>query len=139
MEFDELADVLGVTAVVCTPYRGEHQSVSGVLTFALAAGCPVVSTPYRYAEELLADGAGRIVNRDDHEAFARAIAALVDGPLAGHARAAARGASSAMQWPAVGACLQRSLERALGDRVSIPQPDALLSVAHGGSSATTTQ
>ena len=113
MELDELADVLGITSVVCTPYKGEHQSVSGVLTFALAAGCPVVSTPFRYAEELLADGAGRIVNREDLCGFARAIASLVDGPMAAHARDAARTASSAMQWPAVGAQLQLVLGRLL--------------------------
>ena len=34
MEIDELADLLGISSMVCTPYRGEDQSVSGVLTFA---------------------------------------------------------------------------------------------------------
>ena len=112
MELDELAEVLGITSVVCTPYKGEHQSVSGVLTFALAAGCPVVSTPYPYAEELLSDGAGLIVNREDQHGFARAIASLIDGPTAVHSRAAAHAASSALQWRAVGVHLQHALESA---------------------------
>jgi glycosyltransferase involved in cell wall biosynthesis len=55
MNVGELASLLGISDVFLTPYRGEEQSVSGALTFALAAGCPVVSTPYRYAIDVLAD------------------------------------------------------------------------------------
>ncbi len=84
--------------------------MSGVLTFALAAGCPVVSTPFRYAEALLADGAGRTAASDDVDGFAAAIASMLDGPLAASARRAARTASSAMRWPRVGADLRRTLE-----------------------------
>ena len=125
LEVDELADLLGISSMVCTPYRGEDQSVSGVLTFALAAGRPVVSTPFRYAEALLADGAGRIAGSDDIEGFAAAIASLLDGPVAASARRAARTASSAMRWPRVGADLRRTLEMVVsttsGER-AVPAP-----------------
>ncbi len=103
---DELAGLLGVSDIVSTPYRGPNQSVSGVLTFALAAGCPIVSTPYRYALDVLADGAGVIVDFDDHVGFARAIHDLLDGPASALARAAARQASAQMPWPTVGAALR---------------------------------
>ena len=116
MDVDELGDLLGMSSIVCTPYRGEHQSVSGVLTFALAAGCPVVSTPYRYAEDMLADGAGRIAALGDVDGFAAAIAALLDGPLAVSARDAARQASSTMRWPRVGAELRNALDISLSER-----------------------
>lgn len=76
--------LLGFTSLVCTPYRGEDQSVSGVLTFALVAGCPVVSTPFRYAVALLADGAGWTAPADDVDGFAvvqalHGVARIEDG------------------------------------------------------------
>ena len=53
LTIDELATLLAHTDLYVTPYRSRDQIVSGALTFAVAAGCPVVSTPYLYAEDLL--------------------------------------------------------------------------------------
>ena len=58
---DELAMLLARTDLYVTPYRSRDQIVSGALTYAVAAGCPVVSTPYFYAEDLLSSGAGVLV------------------------------------------------------------------------------
>ena len=58
LAIDEIADLLAATDVFVTPYRGREQIASGALTFAIAAGCAVVSTPYWYAEDMLASGAG---------------------------------------------------------------------------------
>jgi glycosyltransferase involved in cell wall biosynthesis len=126
LDMDELAGVLGISDVVCTPYRGGDQSVSGVLTFALAAGCPIVSTPYRYARDVLADGAGLIVDFDDDEGFANAIHKLLDGPTSARARAAARQASEQMPWPTVGAALRAVLTDAVRRPVvaALAQPAA---------------
>lgn len=99
----ELAELLAVTDVFCTPYIGGAQIVSGALTFALAAGCPVVSTPYRYAVDVLADGAGLLVGFGDSHAFAEAVLCLLaPGPDRARARQAARTAALDMAWPAVG-------------------------------------
>src|SRR5581483_10820669 len=58
---DELSDLLARTDVFVTPYGNREQIASGALTFAIAAGCAVVSTPYWYAQDMLASGAGLLV------------------------------------------------------------------------------
>ena len=58
LAIDEIADLLAATDVFVTPYAGREQIASGALTFAIAAGCGVVSTPYWYAQDMLASGAG---------------------------------------------------------------------------------
>ncbi len=99
----ELAELLSVTDVFCTPYAGSDQIVSGALTFAVAAGCPAVSTPYRYAQDILADGAGTLVDFGDARAFAAAVnALLLDGPIRTQALRAAHRVAESMAWPAVG-------------------------------------
>jgi glycosyltransferase involved in cell wall biosynthesis len=65
LAMDELSDLLAATDVFVTPYRNQEQIASGALTFALAAGCGIVSTPYWYAQDMLASGAGRLVPFDD--------------------------------------------------------------------------
>ncbi len=107
----ELAEVLSITEVFCTPYVGCDQIVSGALTFALAAGCPVVSTPYRYAKDVLAGGAGKLVDFDDSGAFGAAMLELLeDGPAKSAARSAAQRLASEMAWPTVGKSIAGLLE-----------------------------
>ncbi len=77
---EELAYLLSSTDLYLTPYRSREQIVSGALTFAVVAGCPVVSTPYFYAEDLLASGAGILVPFDDPSAFADGVLQLLDNP-----------------------------------------------------------
>ena len=72
--------MLAATTIYLTPYRSREQIVSGALTFAIVAGCPTVSTPYFYAEDLLASGAGVLVPFDDPAALADAVTGLLDDP-----------------------------------------------------------
>ena len=100
---DELADLLAATDVFVTPYIGREQTSSGALTFALAAGCAVVSTPYWYATDLLSTGAGRLVGFGDSAALGDALCGLIESPAA---LAAARKESARLGttfgWPAIG-------------------------------------
>ena len=102
LSIDELADLLAATDVFVTPYRNREQIASGALTFGIAAGCAAVSTPYWYAEDMLASGAGRIVPFDDPEGLADAVCAFIERPEELEAaRAEARRIGSGLAWPAV--------------------------------------
>ena len=80
LAIDEIADLLAMTSVFVTPYLDPDQTSSGALTFAIAAGCAVVSTPYRYAEDMLASGAGELVPFADPGAVSAAVCRLIDNP-----------------------------------------------------------
>ena len=102
LSLDELSDLLAATDVFVTPYRGLEQISSGALTFAIAAGCGIVSTPYWYAQDMLATGAGRRVPFDDAPALAAAVCRYIEQPeLLKAARAEARRIGSSLAWPSV--------------------------------------
>ncbi|OYW82963.1 MAG: glycosyl transferase family 1, partial [Asticcacaulis sp. 32-58-5] len=77
MDDAELIDILQATDIYVTPYLTETQITSGTLSYALALGRPVVSTPYWHAAEALADGVGIICPFGDSAAFAREISNLL--------------------------------------------------------------
>ena len=125
---DQVAELLAVTDVFCTPYRGEDQIVSGALTFALAACCPVVSTPYVYAQDVLADGAGLLTRPGDVASFADALGRLVvDGPERAFAVSAAIDASKSLAWPSVGKTIRTVLSNAIGSSAAAPARRVLAS------------
>jgi glycosyltransferase involved in cell wall biosynthesis len=102
LAIDELSDLLAATDVFVTPYRNKEQIASGALTYALAAGCGIVSTPYWYAQDMLASGAGRLVPFDDPAALAAAVCAYADQPeTLASARLEARRIGSSLAWPSV--------------------------------------
>ncbi len=102
LSIEEISDLLAATDVFVTPYRDQEQIASGTLTFAIAAGCGVVSTPYWYAQDMLASGAGRLVPFDDPAAIADAVCDYVEQPeTLAAARAEARRIGSSLAWPSV--------------------------------------
>ena len=114
LSIDQLSDLLAATDVFVTPYRSREQISSGALTFAIAAGCAVVSTPYWYAQDMLATGAGRLVPFDDPAALADAVGGYVDQPESlAAARAEARRIGSSLAWPSVAAATGTVLHEAL--------------------------
>jgi glycosyltransferase involved in cell wall biosynthesis len=113
LAIDEIADLLAMTSVFITPYLDPDQTSSGALTFAIAAGCAVVSTPYRYAEDMLESGAGKLVPFADPGAVSAAVCRLIDNPdLLDAARAEARRIGAAVSWPSVAVATARVLHDA---------------------------
>ena len=76
----ELPEFIGTADIFVTPYLNEAQMVSGVLAYAVGMGKAVVSTPYWHAEELLAEGRGRIVPFRDPVSLAREVIDLLNHP-----------------------------------------------------------
>lgn len=54
----KLFEYLNAADIYITPYLSEAQITSGTLSYAIGAGCAVVSTPYWHAQELLDNGRG---------------------------------------------------------------------------------
>ncbi len=100
---ETIADILASTDVFVTPYINPEQIVSGALTFAVASGCPVVSTPYLYARDLLASGAGTVVEGRNPVDFADGILSYaLHEDRREAARSEARRIGEGMHWEAVG-------------------------------------
>ncbi|MEK6373012.1 MAG: glycosyltransferase family 4 protein [Acidobacteriota bacterium] len=115
----ELSEFLAAADIYITPYLNPEQITSGTLAYALGAGKAVISTPYAYARELLADGRGILVPWKDAPAIAAEIVGLLDDPekrLELRRRAAAHG--RAMLWPAVAHSYLRTFERARNEHDS---------------------
>ena len=120
---DELWGWLCAADVYVTPYPGMDQICSGTLAYALAAGLPVVSTPYLHAREVLAGGAGALVPYGDTDAFGEALARFASDPeVRAAAAAAARAFGRTTTWPLTGAAYREVFEAAVADRPALPEP-----------------
>lgn len=80
LDNEELLDQLEACDIYLTPYPNMQQSTSGTLSYAVALGKAVVSTPYVHARELLADGVGVIVEPRQAEIIAAAVNRLLADP-----------------------------------------------------------
>jgi glycosyltransferase involved in cell wall biosynthesis len=77
LDDDDLIELLQATDIYVTPYLTETQITSGTLSYAIALGRPIVSSPYWHAAEALGDGIGVLCDFLDSSCFARAIADLL--------------------------------------------------------------
>jgi glycosyltransferase involved in cell wall biosynthesis len=129
----ELVKFLSAADIYVTPYLKPEQSTSGTLAYAVGSGKAVISTPYLYARELLADGRGILVPWRDSRTIGRAVVELLSDDakrLALCARAAAHGRS--MVWPAVARRYLQSFDRACSREQSVPRVSRGLPVRDRG-------
>ncbi|MFZ5669473.1 MAG: glycosyltransferase [Pseudomonadota bacterium] len=75
-----LLEWLAAADIYVTPYLNESQITSGTLSYAVALGKPVISTPYWHAQELLDGGRGVLTPFNDPAALAEAAVALLTDP-----------------------------------------------------------
>ena len=119
LDFDELVSYLAATDIYLTPYLNPAQIVSGTLAYAVGCGKAIVSTPYLYAQELLAHHRGFLCDFRDANSIAARLNLLLDDPSL--RRATERRAyrfGRQMTWPHVAAEYGSALQRALSARTA---------------------
>lgn len=111
-DWDSLRALVRSVDVVLLPYDSRDQVSSGVLVEAVASGKPVAATRFPHAEELLAEGAGILVDHGDIDAMTDALdRVLHESGLADRMASAARRAAAPLLWPAVGASYRSLVDR----------------------------
>jgi glycosyltransferase involved in cell wall biosynthesis len=120
---DELTQYISMADIYITPYLSPVQAVSGTLAYTLGSGKAVISTPYWYAEELLADGRGILVPFRSADAISEKILHLLDHEAERNAmRKRAYLYGRGMIWSAVSSQYMDAFACALGERISRPRP-----------------
>lgn len=117
VSLEELVQFISAADIYITPYHDVAQITSGTLAYTLGAGKAVISTPYWYAEEMLADERGALVPFRDPAALAAQVIDLLDNEAKRHAmrkRAYLRGRE--MVWSNVAHRYMESFERARVER-----------------------
>jgi glycosyltransferase involved in cell wall biosynthesis len=121
VSLEELIAYIGAADIYITPYIGKEQISSGTLSYALGAGKAILSTPYWYAEELLADGRGVLVPFRDSQAIADAVNELLENETKRHQmRKRAYLFGREMIWPRVAQRYIDSFQKAWEERLRAP-------------------
>lgn len=117
LDWSSLHALVRAADAVLLPYDSRDQVSSGVLVEAVASGKPVVATRFPHAQELLAGGAGILVDHGDAEAMAAALGRVLYEPgLAERMAGAARRAARPLLWPAVGGAYRELVDRVVRER-----------------------
>lgn len=77
VSIEQLIQFLIAADIYITPYLGKERITSGTLAYALAAGKAIISTPYHYAEELLAGKRGTLVPFKNSSSIAQELKVLL--------------------------------------------------------------
>lgn len=112
VETSTLMEFLSASDVYLTIHRDPEQAASGTLAYAVGCGLPIVSTPYRYAQELLANGRGFMVPFEDSQSIAKTINEMLkDKDLRLHTKRKLKAYSQSMQWSTVGKTYLRLIDQ----------------------------
>lgn len=119
----ELIEFIGAADIYITPYLNQAQITSGTLAYTLGAGKAVISTPYWYAEEMLAEERGVLVPFKDPTALAQKVIDLLDDEAKRHAmRKRAYLFGREMIWSRVARRYRATFERARAGRRHFSSP-----------------
>lgn len=80
LPLDDLLAFLQRTDIYLFTSKDPFQAVSGTFAYAMACGCPIISTPIPHAKEMLQDGTGIIVDFQDTKQLADATIQLLYNP-----------------------------------------------------------
>src|SRR5882672_2540855 len=117
VSLEELVEFIGAADIYITPYLNPAQIVSGTLAYTVGAGKAVISTPYWYAEEMLAEDRGALVPFRDPKALAEQVIDLLDNEAKRHGmRKRAYLFGRDMIWPQVARRYMESFQRARAER-----------------------
>lgn len=120
---EELCEYLAAADVYITPYIGEAQITSGTLAYAMGTGKPVISTPYWYAEEMLAEGRGRLVPFKDSEVMGDALIDILGNDTKRHTmRSRAYDFCRQSTWKEVARSYLRVFDEVKSERSHQPRP-----------------
>jgi glycosyltransferase involved in cell wall biosynthesis len=117
VSLEELIQFIGAADIYITPYLDVAQITSGTLAYTLGAGKAIVSTPYWYAEEMLAGERGALVPFNDPRGLADQVIELLGNESKRHAmRKRAYLYGRDMVWPQVARRYVQTFERARAER-----------------------
>lgn len=103
VDLQELTEYVSCCDIYITPYLAKEQITSGTLAYAVGMGKAVVSTPYWYAQELLADSRGVLVDFGDVKGMADSLSDLIgDSVRRNRMRKSAYEYGRTMVWREVG-------------------------------------
>ena len=80
VEKEELCNYILASDIYASPYLSREQIVSGALTYAIGMGKAIVSTPYWYAQEMLSENRGLLVDFGDTKGFKKSLLHLIENP-----------------------------------------------------------
>ncbi|WP_245693090.1 glycosyltransferase family 4 protein [Sporomusa acidovorans] len=78
---EEVITYLQLSDIYLTPYLSAEQAVSGTLAYAMGYGRVIISTPYRYAQEMLGEGRGLLAQCKDADSLAACIRTVLNDPV----------------------------------------------------------
>lgn len=102
LELPKLTDYYRATDIYITPHLDPQQPTSGTLAKALGAGKVCISTPFFYAQEMLAEDTGILVPFADAESISKSICRVLgDEEVYKEYRRKAYTKGKMMQWPKI--------------------------------------
>ena len=121
VEKEELCNYILASDIYASPYLSREQIVSGALTYAMGMGKAIVSTPYWYAQEMLSDNRGLLVDFGDTDGFKNSLLYLIENPdECNGMRKKAYDFGRKMTWKNIGKEYNTVFSKALNNYITYP-------------------